>query len=50
MIRATQVRGQHRWSEPPADTVVLDTLDLGPGHRQALAQRGGVEFGATVLV
>jgi len=32
MIRATQVRGQYRWSEPPADTVVLDlTIATGGG-------------------
>jgi urease accessory protein len=37
MIRATQVRGQHRWSEPPADTVVLDFDDR---HRRRMAMTG----------
>ena len=53
MIRATQVRGQHRWSEPPADTVVLDFDDR---HRRRMAMTGtrGLEFlldleNATVL-
>jgi len=32
MIRATQVRGQHRWTVAPADTVVLDFDDR---HRAA---------------
>src|ERR1700743_2312980 len=43
MIRATQVRGQHRWSEPPADTVVLAFDDR---HRRRLAMTGtrGLEF------
>jgi len=43
MIRATQVRGQYRWSEPPADTVVLDFDDR---HRRRMAMRGtrGLEF------
>jgi urease accessory protein len=43
MIRATQVRGQHRWSEPPADTVVLDFDDR---HRRRVAMTGtrGLEF------
>ncbi len=43
MIRATQVHGQHRWSEPPADTVVLDFDDR---HRRRMAMRGtrGLEF------
>jgi urease accessory protein len=43
MIRATQVRGQHRWSEPPADTVVLDFDDR---HRRRMAMTGtrGLEF------
>ncbi len=27
MIHATQVRGPRRWSEPPADTVLLDFDD-----------------------
>jgi urease accessory protein len=53
MIRATQVRSQHRWSEPPADTVVLDFDDR---HRRRMAMTGtrGLEFlldleNATVL-
>jgi urease accessory protein len=43
MIRATQVRAQHRWSEPPADTVVLDFDDR---HRRRMAMTGtrGLEF------
>ena len=43
MIRATQVRAQHRWSEAPADTVVLDFDDR---HRRRMAMTGtrGLEF------
>jgi urease accessory protein len=43
MIRATQVRPQHRWSEPAADTVVLDFDDR---HRRRMAMTGtrGLEF------
>jgi urease accessory protein len=43
MIRATQVRGRHGWSEPPADTVVLDFDDR---HRRRTAMTGtrGLEF------
>ena len=43
MIRATQVRTQHRWTEAPADTVVLDFDDR---HRRRVAMRGtrGREF------
>ena len=43
MIRATQVRGQHRWIETPADTVVLDFDDR---HRRRMAMTGtrGLEF------
>src|ERR1700731_674509 len=43
MMRATQVRGQYRWSEPPADTVVLDFDDR---HRRRMAMTGtrGLEF------
>lgn len=37
MIRATQVHGQHRWSEPPADTVVLDFDDR---HRRRMTMTG----------
>jgi urease accessory protein len=53
MIRATQVRSPHRWTEPPADTVVLDFDDR---HRRRMAMTGtrGLEFlldleNATVL-
>jgi urease accessory protein len=43
MIRATQVRRPHRWSETPADTVVLDFDDR---HRRRMAMTGtrGLEF------
>jgi urease accessory protein len=43
MIRATQVLGQHRWSEAPADTVVLDFDDR---HRRRMAMIGtrGLNF------
>jgi urease accessory protein len=43
MIRATRVQGQHRWSEPPADTVVLDFDDR---HRRRMAMIGtrGLQF------
>ena len=43
MIRATQVRTQHRWTEAPADTVVIDFDDR---HRRRVAMRGtrGLEF------
>jgi urease accessory protein len=43
MIRATEVLGQHRWSEPPADTVVLDFDDR---HRRRMVMTGtrGLEF------
>src|SRR5665811_398190 len=43
MIRATQVRSPHRWTEPPADTVVLDFDDR---HRRRMAMTGtrGLEF------
>ena len=43
MLRATRVQGQHRWSELPADTVVLDFDDR---HRRRMAMRGtrGLEF------
>jgi urease accessory protein len=37
MIRATQVRTQHSWTEPPADTVVLDFDDR---HRRRVAMTG----------
>jgi urease accessory protein len=43
MIRATQVRAQHRWTQAPADTVVLDFDDR---HRRRMAMTGtrGLEF------
>src|SRR4051812_9394603 len=43
MIRATQVRGQYRWTETPADTVVLDFDDR---HRRRMAMTGtrGLQF------
>jgi urease accessory protein len=43
MIRATQVLGQHHWSLPPADTIVLDFDDR---HRRRMAMTGtrGLEF------
>jgi len=43
MIRATQVRGQYRWTESPADTIVLDFDDR---HRRRMAMTGtrGLEF------
>jgi urease accessory protein len=43
MIRATEVKGQHRWTEAPADTVVLDFDDR---HRRRMAMTGtrGLEF------
>jgi urease accessory protein len=43
MIRATKVLGQHRWTLPPADTIVLDFDDR---HRRRMAMTGtrGLEF------
>ena len=43
MIRATLVKGQYRWTEAPADTVVLDFDDR---HRRRMAMTGtrGLEF------
>lgn len=43
MIRATKVQSQHRWAQPPADTVVLDFDDR---HRRRLAMTAtrGLEF------
>jgi urease accessory protein len=42
-VRATQVRAQHRWTDAPADTVVLDFDDR---HRRRMAMTGtrGLEF------
>ena len=37
MIRATQVKPQHRWTQTPADTVVLDFDDR---HRRRTAMTG----------
>src|SRR3984893_11255924 len=37
MIRPPQVRAQHRWTEAPADTVVLDFDDR---HRRRMAMTG----------
>ena len=37
MIRATTVRAQHRWSEAPADSVVLD---FDGRHRRRMAMTG----------
>jgi urease accessory protein len=37
MIHATQVKPQHRWTEAPADTVVLDFDDR---HRRRMAMTG----------
>jgi urease accessory protein len=43
MIRATRVLPQHRWTQAPADTVVLDFDDR---HRRRMAMTGtrGLEF------
>ncbi len=43
MIRATQVRSHHRWTEAAADTVVLGFDDR---HRRRMAMTGtrGLEF------
>jgi urease accessory protein len=43
MIRATEVKPHHRWTEAPADTVVLDFDDR---HRRRMAMTGtrGLEF------
>ena len=43
MIRATEVKGQHRWTASPADTVVLDFDDR---HRRRMVMTGtrGLEF------
>ena len=43
MIRATKVLGQHRWSAPPADTVVLD-FDDRHRRRMAMTTTGGLDF------
>jgi urease accessory protein len=37
MIRATQVRSNHRWTQAPADTIVLDFDDR---HRRRMAMTG----------
>jgi urease accessory protein len=43
MIRATEVKPRHRWTDAPADTVVLDFDDR---HRRRMAMTGtrGLEF------
>ena len=43
MIRATEVKPHHRWTEAPADTVVLDFDDR---HRRRMVMTGtrGLEF------
>lgn len=43
MVRAIKVEPQHRWTEPPADIVVLDFDDR---HRRRMAMTGtrGLEF------
>jgi len=43
MIRASQVRAQHRWTDAPADTIVLGFDDR---HRRRMAMTGtrGLEF------
>lgn len=43
MIRASQVLGQYRWTDAPADTVVLDFDDR---HRRRIAMTGtrGLDF------
>jgi urease accessory protein len=41
MIRATEVKGQYRWTEAPADTVVLDFDDR---HRRRMAMTGTRRF------
>src|SRR5215467_9105064 len=43
MIRATQVKSQHRWTEAPADTVVLD-FDDRHRRRMAMTATRGLEF------
>jgi len=43
MIRATRVQGQHRWTQPPADTVVLD-FDDRHRRRMAMTATRGLEF------
>jgi len=43
MIRATKVHEQYRWSEPAADTVVLD-FDDRHRRRMAMTSTRGLEF------
>jgi urease accessory protein len=43
MIRATQVKPQHRWTEAPVDTVVLD-FDDRHRRRMAMTATRGLEF------
>jgi urease accessory protein len=43
MIRATEVKPQHRWQDAPADTVVLD-FDDRHRRRMAMTATRGLEF------
>jgi urease accessory protein len=43
MIRATRVQGQHRWTEAPADSVVLG-FDYRHRRRMAMTGTRGLEF------
>src|ERR1700743_3991806 len=43
MMRATEVKGQHRWTEAPADTVVLD-FDDRRRRRRGMTGTRGLEF------
>jgi urease accessory protein len=43
MIRATRVQAQHRWTEAPVDTVVLD-FDDRHRRRMAMTATRGLEF------
>jgi urease accessory protein len=43
MIRATQIKPQHRWTEVPADTIVLD-FDDRHRRRVAMTATRGLEF------
>jgi urease accessory protein len=43
MMRATQISPQHRWTQPPADTIVLD-FDDRHRRRMAMTATRGLEF------
>jgi urease accessory protein len=43
MIRATQISPQHRWTQPAADTIVLD-FDDRHRRRMAMTATRGLEF------